>query len=60
MNYLMDITMPDNRSLNITETVKKYSAQLLGFIRGKVKLLEDAEDVMQDVWYQFSNLADTD
>ncbi len=29
---------------------------MLGFIRGKVSTDEDAEDVLQDVWYQFSNL----
>lgn len=54
----MAISMPENRSFNLSETVKKYGAQLLGFIRGRVKLLEDAEDILQDVWYQLGNLAD--
>ncbi|RQO30602.1 RNA polymerase subunit sigma-24 [Taibaiella sp. KBW10] len=48
--------MPENNALSITDTVKKYGSQLLGFIKGKVKKLEDAEDVLQDVWYQFSRL----
>ena len=41
---------------NIIQTVGQYGQQLLGFIRGKVRTDEDAEDILQDVWYQFSNL----
>jgi len=41
---------------HILQTVNDYGKQLLGFIRGKVSTDEDAEDVIQDVWYQFSNL----
>lgn len=44
------------KSQNIIQTVGQYSKQLLGFIRGKVRTDEDAEDILQDVWYQFSNL----
>jgi RNA polymerase sigma factor (sigma-70 family) len=44
----------DNSSA--TEIIKNYSAQLLVFIRNKVGRLEDAEDVLQDVWYQLSRL----
>jgi RNA polymerase sigma factor (sigma-70 family) len=39
----------------IVQTVKDYSNRLFGFIRGKVKSDEDAEDILQDVWYQLSN-----
>lgn len=49
--------MPESRSTNLSETVKKYGTQLLRFIRGRVKLLEDAEDILQDVWYQLGNVA---
>lgn len=41
---------------NILQTVNKYGKQLLGFIRGKVPTDEDAEDILQDVWYQYNNL----
>jgi RNA polymerase sigma factor (sigma-70 family) len=44
---------------NIIQTVNQYGKQLLGFIRGKVSTDEDAEDVLQDVWYQLSNLENT-
>lgn len=40
---------------NIIETIKAYSRQLFGFIRSRVRTEEDAEDILQDVWYQFSN-----
>jgi DNA-directed RNA polymerase specialized sigma24 family protein len=29
-------------------------------VRGKVQSEEDAEDIMQDVWYQLSNLTNID
>lgn len=50
----------DSSKPAITQTVKKYGQQLLGFIKGKMKTLEDAEDILQDVWYQFSNLTNID
>jgi RNA polymerase sigma factor (sigma-70 family) len=40
----------------IAQTVKNYGSKLLSFIRPKVNNAEDAEDILQEVWYQFSNL----
>lgn len=40
----------------ITQTVKDYRGRLMSFIRPKVKNTEDAEDILQEVWYQFSNI----
>lgn len=40
----------------IAQTVKNYGGKLLSFIRPKVNNLEDAEDILQEVWFQFSNL----
>lgn len=48
--------MPEKRTFNLPDTVKKYGTQLLSFIRGRVNILEDAEDILQDVWYQLGNL----
>ena len=45
---------------NITGIVKNYSNRLLRFIRGKVKSSEDAEDILQDVWFQLSNTVNLD
>src|ERR1700710_2115280 len=40
---------------NIIQTIKSYGQQLFGFIRSRVPTNEDAEDILQDVWYQLSN-----
>ena len=44
----------------IISAVKDYSRQLFGFIRSRVNSNEDAEDILQDVWYQFSNFSGVD
>ncbi len=35
------------------ETFRKEKGKLLSFIRGKVSSVEEAEDILQDVFYQF-------
>ncbi len=40
----------------ISQTVNNYGGKLMSFIRPKVNNTEDAEDILQEVWYQFSNL----
>jgi len=42
---------------NLIQVIKSYSKQLFGFIRSRVSITEDAEDILQDVWYQLSNQA---
>jgi len=42
---------------SVAETVKKYGKQLMGYIKGKVGTIEDAEDILQEVWYQLSKVA---
>jgi RNA polymerase sigma factor (sigma-70 family) len=44
---------------NIIQTIKSYGRQLFGFIRSRVNSNEDAEDILQDVWYQLSNQPNT-
>jgi RNA polymerase sigma factor (sigma-70 family) len=39
---------------NITATIKSISRRLLGFIKQRVDNEEDAEDILQDVFYQFA------
>ena len=41
---------------SISETFKQYRERLLKFIRSRVRLLEDAEDVLQEVFYQFARV----
>lgn len=49
--------MAEKQSASLTEVVKNYGSQLLRFIKGKV---EDAEDILQEVWYQTSRLTNID
>lgn len=52
----LSLQMTETRSASITELVKKYGSQLLRFINSKVSKAEDAEDILQEVWYQTSRL----
>jgi len=61
MNNSMAIPVPENSTKNtVSQTFKKYGNQLLSFIKNRVGKLEDAEDILQDVWYQFSKLSSID
>src|SRR5688500_1598113 len=51
-----EATAMADKNQNIINTVGLYGRQLLNFIRGKVESDEDAEDILQDVWYQYSNI----
>lgn len=48
------IEMTAERNKNITNTFKSLSNRLFGFIRQRVASTEDAEDILQDVFYQFA------
>jgi RNA polymerase sigma factor (sigma-70 family) len=45
--------MTSDRKRNITQVIKDYSKRLSGFIRKRVNNEADAEDILQDVFYQF-------
>lgn len=45
--------MATDRKRNITQVITEYSKRLMGFIRKRVNNEADAEDIMQDVFYQF-------
>jgi RNA polymerase sigma factor (sigma-70 family) len=46
--------MPEEKNNHIIQAIKSYGKGLLGFIRRRVKSDADAEDILQDVWYQLS------
>jgi RNA polymerase sigma factor (sigma-70 family) len=48
------------RNDSIQQAIKKERSRLLRFIRTKVSRDEDAEDILQDVFYQFINAAQFD
>lgn len=54
-----DILVAERR-FSITDTVQQFGKKLFGFIRNKVNSTEDAEDILQDVWVQLSNIAELD
>jgi RNA polymerase sigma factor (sigma-70 family) len=42
------------QKLNIQEIIETYRTRLTGFIRKRVNRFEDAEDIVQDVFYQLA------
>lgn len=60
METITTASMSDERHFSITETVQQFGKRLFGFVREKVKTTEEAEDILQDVWYQFSRLSNLD
>lgn len=51
----LNATMTTRQNVEIQETVRKERKRLLDFIRQRVKSEEDAEDILQDVFYQLVN-----
>jgi len=52
--------MSEEKNSNILQAITLYGKNLLGFIRKRVKSDADAEDILQDVWYQFSALVNSE
>ena len=52
--------MPEEKNNTILHAISAYGKNLLGFIRRRVKTDADAEDILQDVWYQFSSVINSE
>lgn len=52
--------MPDKKSSSLTNIIQRFAPALTGFVRSRVNRSEDAEDIVQDVWYQLSRLSNID
>jgi RNA polymerase sigma factor (sigma-70 family) len=52
--------MMEQKQQSIKHVVQNYGKRLFGFIRSRVKNDEDAEDILQDVWYQLISIIDTE
>ena len=52
--------MPKDKESHILKSVRDYGKGLLGFIRKRVKNDADAEDILQDVWYQLSSVINSE
>ena len=60
MGEATTISVTDKPKQNIIRAVRDYGKRLFYFIRGRVDTDEDAEDILQDVWYQFSNVMNSE
>jgi RNA polymerase sigma factor (sigma-70 family) len=60
METIAQLQMSEHKARSITQTIKQFNQKLFGFVRNKVKTKEDAEDILQDVWVQLSNLSTID
>lgn len=56
----MTIEPSPSSNIGIAATVQAYGKRLFRFIRSRVRSDADAEDILQDVWYQFSRVVDTE
>ena len=56
----MTVSVTAQPKRNIIQAVSNYSKRLFQFIRQRVNSDEDAEDILQDVWFQFSNVMNTE
>jgi RNA polymerase sigma factor (sigma-70 family) len=52
--------MPASAGKNISGLIGRFGKRLLGFIRKRVSSQADAEDILQDVWYQLTTAVDTE
>jgi RNA polymerase sigma factor (sigma-70 family) len=58
MEEYIRIPMTEKRERTIQNAVQNYGQRLFRFIRDRVRTNSDAEDILQDVWYQLSNVVD--
>ena len=56
METTINPSMSEQKAISITKAMQHFGNNLLGFVRGRVNTTEDAEDIVQDVWYQLSKL----
>jgi len=51
--------MSNSGRKNIASVISRFGKRLMGFIRQRVNSEADAEDILQDVWYQLTTAVDT-
>ncbi len=56
--FIIEKQMATAQTNSITQVIKDYSRRLLGFIKQRVAIDEDAEDILQDVFYQLADSAE--
>ena len=56
MSEVVKIPVLFREDESIKATINSYRKKLFSFIRNRVGTNEDAEDILQEVWYQLSKL----
>ena len=56
----MNLSVADQPKRNIIQAVSDYGRKLFFFIRQRVNTDEDAEDILQDVWMQLSDVMNSE
>lgn len=56
----MSVPLATQRDQAVSQAVDTYGKRLFRFIRSRVPSNADAEDILQDVWYQFSKALQID
>ena len=57
LTFHIDAQMAETQNRHIQETVKRERRRLLAFIRQRIPRPDDAEDILQDVFYEFTEMA---
>lgn len=57
LTFHIDAQVAETQNRQIQETVKRERRRLLAFIRQRVPRPDDAEDILQDVFYEFTEMA---
>jgi RNA polymerase sigma factor (sigma-70 family) len=58
MENAMNYSTNEQKINSVSSTIQEFGEKLFGFVRKKVKTPEDAEDILQEVWFQLSNVSD--
>jgi RNA polymerase sigma factor (sigma-70 family) len=56
----LTIKAMDEKNQNLIIAAKNYGKRLFSYIRRNVSTNEDAEDILQDIWFQLSVVIDTE
>ena len=54
VNISQTSAVQQEAKMNIPEIIKEYGGRLRGFIRKRVRSVDDAEDILQEVFYQLA------
>ena len=60
MTAAASMSVEKSRDVKISRWFSQYANRLLRFVRSKIRDIDEAEDVAQDVWYQLSRQDDVD